>query len=167
VTLRLVAAALLAIVVAIPFGILPAAPVTWLAVVALGVGGAGVITRSTTVVTVAGAVALIGHAVALLLARPTGALLDGLALGAALVLLLAVVHFAERAADADLGAGVMAAQVRQWLGTVLLGVVVALALLAGAAAIAGAIIGATLPVVVIAATIGAALVVAGVVVLVR
>ena len=63
--------------------------------------------------------------------------------------------------------GVMAAQLRQWLGTVLLGVVVALVLLAGAAAIAGAVVGASLPVVVITASVGAALVVAGVVRLVR
>jgi len=165
--LRLVALALLAIVAAIPLGVLPAAPVTWLVVTALGVGGAGVITRSLTLVTIGGTAALIGHAVALLLARPTGAMLDGLALGVALVLLLAVVHFTERVAGADVGAGVVAAQIRQWLGAVLLGVVMALVLLAGAAAIAGAVVGATLPVVVIAASVGAALVVAGVVALVR
>jgi hypothetical protein len=165
--LRLVGFVVLAIVVAIPLGVLPAAPVTWLVMAALGIGSAGVIARSITLATIAGATALIAYAVALLLARPTGTMLDGLALGAALVLLLAVVQFAERSAGADLGPGVMAAQLRQWLGTGLLGVVAALLLVAGAAAIASGIVGATLPMVVIAASIGAALVGAGVVVLVR
>jgi len=165
--LRVVGLVLLASVVAIPLDVLPAAPVTWLAVAALGVGAVGVVTRSIVLTTMAGTVALIDYAVALLLAPPAGAMLGGLALGAALVLLLAVVHFAERASDAELGAGVMTAQLRQWLGTVGLGVAVALGLLVSAAALAGAVAGAALPVVVIASSLGAALAVAGVVMLVR
>jgi hypothetical protein len=49
--IRLAAAALVTVVVGIPLAILPAAPVTWLTVVALAIGTTGALVLSVTLVT--------------------------------------------------------------------------------------------------------------------
>jgi len=90
----------------------------------------------------------------------------GIALGATLVLLLALVHFAGRVHGAAVGGPVVAAQVRQWLVIVAAGVVAGLVLSAAAAALGGALRDAALPVVAVAAALGALLAVAGVIALV-
>lgn len=165
--LRLGAALLLIVLVAIPLAVLPAAPVTWLIAGALGVGGAGVAGLSVGLVVTGGTLALIAYALALVLARPGVDVLAALLVGAALTLLPVLVHFAERTRGAHLGAGVVTGQLRQWLGGVMAGGVAALVLGAGAVALGTGLAGATLPVIVIAGVVGAALAVAGVVALVR
>jgi hypothetical protein len=163
---RLAAAALLAVLVAFPVAVLPAAPVTWLAIVALAAGGAGVVALMVTLVTIGAALALIAYAVALVLARPAADPVAAAGFGATLVLLLALVHFAARVHGALVGPAVVAAQIRRWLLIVAAGVVAALALTAGGAVLGPVLLGATLPVVVVAATLGALMTVAGVVALV-
>src|ERR687891_286692 len=112
--IRLAALIPVAALVAFPLGVLPAAPVTWLAMVVLVIGSAGVV-------------------------------------------LLALVHFAGRVDGAVIGPGVLAAQVRHWLAVVALGVVVAGVLTAGGAALGLVLRGASLPMVVAAAALGALL----------
>jgi hypothetical protein len=163
--IRLAAAALLAVVVAFPVAVRPTGPVTWLAILALAVGGLGVIVLAVSLVTAAGALALIGYALALVLARPAVDPVAATGFGAALVLLLALVHFAARVHGAALGPAVVAVQVRQWLAVVAAGVVAAGGLTAGGALLGSGLVRATLPTVVVAATLGALLVVAGVIAL--
>ena len=100
-----------------------------------------------------------------MIAAPAAESLTGIALGATLVLLLALVHFAGRARGAALGPSVIASQVRQWLAVVGLGTVAAAVLTAAAAPLGVALRSATLPVVVSAAALGAVLTVAGVIAL--
>jgi hypothetical protein len=164
--IRLAAAALLLVVVAFPLAVLPLAPVTWLAGAALGVGGAGVALGSVGIVSTGAAVAVIGYALALMIARPAPEPLTAGALGATLVVLLALVHLGGRMRGAALGAGVMAGQARQCLGVVAAGVVAASAVTLGGAALGPLVRGATLPVVVAAAALGVLLAGAGVIALV-
>lgn len=163
--MRLAAAVLVGVLVAFPVAALPAAPVTWLAIVALAVGGAGVIVLSVTLVTIGAALALIGYAVALVLARPAIDPVAASGFGATSVLLLALVHFAARVQGAALGPAVVAAQIRHWLATIAAGVVAAAVLTAGGALLGPALVGATLPMLAVAATLGALLAVAGVIAL--
>ena len=163
--MRLAAAVLVAALAGFPLAVLSGPPVSWLVVLALVVASAGVLSLSVTLVTVAGALALIAYAVALLIVRPPVDPVAAIGFGATLVILLALVHFARRADGAVLGPAVVATQVRQWLGTVVAGVVGAAALTAGAAVLGAALAGATLPLVVVAAALGALLTVAGVVAL--
>jgi len=79
---------------------------------------------------------------------------------------LALVHFGARVRGAVVGASVIVAQARQWLAVVGLSIVAAVALTAAAAPLGVALRGATLPVVVIAAALGAVLTVGGVIALV-
>jgi len=82
------------------------------------------------------------------------------------VLLLALVHFDRRAHGADLGPEVVATQVRQWLVIVALGVAAAVGLTAGGVVLGSTLRGATLPVIVVAAALGAVMTTAGVIALV-
>jgi hypothetical protein len=161
--LRLAAVVLLAVLVAFPLAVLPAPPVAWLAAVAFALGTVGLLGRWMTVVTAAAALALIAAALALVIARPAPDPAAAIALGATLVLLLTLAHLAIRAHGAVLPPAVVAAQVGRWLGIVGLGVAVAGALTLGAAWLRPALAGATLPVVLVVAALGAALAMAGVI----
>jgi hypothetical protein len=164
--LRLAALVLVAGLVAFPLTIVPAPPVTWLAVATVLVAGIGVLTLSVRLVTVGGALALIAYALAILMTRPATDAVAAIAFGATLVLLLALTHFAGRIDGAAVGAGVVAGQLRQWLAVTATGVVVALVLATAGAALGPALAGATLPMVVIVAALGAGLTLAGVIALV-
>jgi hypothetical protein len=109
---------------------------------------------------------VIAYALALVVAGPAAEPLGAIALGASLVLVLALVHFGARVRGAVVGASVITGQARQWLAVVGLGIVAAVVLTAAAAPLGGALRGATLPVVVIAAALGAVLTVGGVIALV-
>ena len=98
--------------------------------------------------------------------RPAPDPVGAITLGAALVLLLALVHFAGRVDGAALGPSVIAVQVRQWLLVVAIGVLAAAALAGAGTALAVTLEGVTLPLVVVAATLGAVLTMAGVIALV-
>jgi hypothetical protein len=160
---RVVAAALVLSVLTFPLGVYPAAPVTWLVSVALLAAGAGVALLSVPLVTAGGILVLIAHAVALLVARPAIDPVAATLLGVTLTLLLLLVHFAGRAEGALLGPGVLLTQARDWLITAVVGALAAVALTALATELANAFQRATLPVIVAAAALGAALTVAGVV----
>ena len=165
--MRLAALGLLAVLAALPLAVRPSSPpVTWLATAVLVVGGVGVIAWSVPLVTAAGSLALIAYALALVIGDPTADPLAAIALGSTLALLLALVHFAGRVRGAALGPSVVAAQVRQWLTVVGLGAALAGGLIAAAVPVGVALRNATLPVVVIAAALGAVLTVAGVIALV-
>ncbi len=159
--MRLVAAALLLVVTALPLAVYPAAPVTWLALAALLAGGAGVALLSPPVVTVGGALALIAYAAALLIERPALDPPGAIALGVALTLLLSCVHFAGRVHGAALGPSVMATQVREWLRAAAAGVLAAATFALAGVAVASGFHGASLPVVIAAAALGAGLAMAG------
>jgi hypothetical protein len=159
--MRLAAVTLVAVVTGIPLAILPAAPVTWLSVVALVIGGIGALALSVTLVTAGASLSLIAYAVALALARPAADPIASVVLGGTLVLLLALVHFAGRIDGAVVGPGVVAGQIRHWLVIVALGVAAAAVLMTAGAMLGPALAGATLPVVVVAAALGAVLTVAG------
>jgi len=165
--MRLVAAALTLILLAFPLAVYPAAPVTWLVLAALLTAAGGVALLSVALVSAGGALALIAHAVALLIARPAVDLAGAIGLGVALTLLPLVVHFAARTDGAALGPGVLVSQIRDWLVVAGAGVAAAGALTAAAVMLAIGFQGLTLPMVVAAAALGAALTVAGVVALVR
>jgi hypothetical protein len=163
--MRLAAAVLVAIVAGFPLAVMPGPPVSWLAAASLVMSGVGVLLLSVPLVTVGGSLALIGYAVALLIVRAPVDPLAAAGFGAALVVVLALVHFAGRVDGALVGSAVVATQVRQWLAVAAAGVVAAIALTAGAAVLGAALAGATLPLAVAAATHGALLTVAGVIAL--
>jgi hypothetical protein len=165
IVLRLAAAALVVTAVAFPLAVLPSPPVTWLAVGAVLVAGAGVALLSVPLVTAGASLALIAYAIALVVVKPPADPLVAMALGGTLVVLLALVHLAGRVDGAALGRGVAVAQLRQWLAVIAAGVLMTIALTAGGAVVASVLAGATLPVVVVAAALGALLAVAGVVAL--
>jgi hypothetical protein len=164
--MRLAAAVLVLVVVSFPVAVLPGPPVTWLAVVGGIVGGAGAVLLSVTLVTVGASVALIAYALALLIARPVGAdPLTATSFGAALVVMLALVHFAARADAAALGPAVLATQLRQWLVTIAAGVLAAAGLTMAADLLGAVLAGTSQAVVVAAAALGAVLTVAGLIAL--
>jgi hypothetical protein len=164
--MRLAAAILVAVLAAFPLGVLSAPPVAWLAVAALVAGGAGVIALSVPVVTAGASLALIAYALALVIARAAVDPVAAIAFGATLVLLLALVHFASHVHGAAVAVSVVAARIRQSLAIVAVGIAAALGLTAGGAALGGALRDAPLPVVVVAAALGALLAAAGVIALV-
>jgi hypothetical protein len=155
-----------AVLAAFPLSVLSAPPVTWLAVAALGVGGAGVAALSVPVVTAGASLALIAYTLALVMARAAVDPIAAIALGATLVLLLALVHFAGHVHGAAVAVSVVASRIRQSLAIVAVGIAAALVLTAGGAALSGALRDAPLPVVVAAAALGALLAAAGVIALV-
>ena len=163
--MRLAACALVLVAAALPLAIYPAAPVTWLALGALLAGGAGVALRSAPTVTVGGALALIAHAVALLIVRPAFDPVGAIALGATLTLLVLVVHFTARVHGAALGASVVTWQVRAWLLVLAVGVLAAAVLTLTGTALASGLRAASLPMVVVAAALGAGVAMAGVIAL--
>ncbi len=121
---------------------------------------------SVSLVTASASLALIAYAVALTMARPAADPLTCVVLGGTLVLLLALVHVRHAVMAPLVGPGVVAAQIRHWLAMVALGVAGAAVLTLGGAVLGPALVGATLPVVVVAAALGALLAVAGVISLV-
>jgi hypothetical protein len=161
---RAAAVLLVAAVVAFPLTAFPAAPVTWLAGAAFVIGILGASALSVPLVTTGAAVALVAHALALVLTRAPADPIAAAALGATLVLLLALVHLAARTHGAAIGLGVVAGQVRQWLALVVAGLAVALALSA-AGALLGPTLGASLPIVLIAGALGVLLTAAGLIAL--
>jgi hypothetical protein len=164
---RLAALALLAVVAGLPLSVRPLAPPAgWLVALAIGLGGVGVVAWSPPCATAAGVLALIAYALALVIAGAPADPVTALALGAALVLLLALVHWAGPARGAMLGPGVGAALAGQWLAVVGLGVAAALALATGAPLLGAALRSGALPVVVGAGALGVLLTVAGLAVLV-
>jgi hypothetical protein len=163
--MRLAAGALVLVAAAFPLGIYPAAPVTWLALGVLLCGGAAVALRSAPMVTVGGALALIAHAVALLIVRPAFDPVSAIALGATLTLLVLVVHFAGRVHGAAVGASVVTRQVREWLLLLAVGGLAAALLTLTSTALATVFRAASLPMVVLAAALGAGLAMAGVIAL--
>jgi uncharacterized membrane protein YesL len=163
--MRLAGVILVAVLVAFPLAAWPGAPVAWLAAVTFVVGGGGVIVWSVSLVTIGAALALITYTLALLIARPAADPVAAIVFGATLVVLPTLVHFAGRSHGAALGPAVLASQVRQSLVVVLAGVVAAGVLTVGAAALGPVLGGATLPIVVVIAVLGAVLTVAGVVAL--
>jgi len=164
--IRLAIAVLVALVVGTPLAILPAAPVSWLAVVAAATGGVGVIALSVPLVTAGASLSLLGYALALSWAQQATDPVVAVVLGGALVLLLALTYFARRSEGAWLGPGVVAGLIRHWLAIVGLGIAAAAVLTLGGVVLGPVLVGASLPVVVVAAALGAALTVAGVIALV-
>jgi hypothetical protein len=164
--MRLAGVALVAIVVAFPLATLPAAPVTWLAGAALVVGVLGVSALSVPLAAAGAAIAMVAYALAIVIGQPPADPSASAAFGATLVLLLALVHFAGRIHGAAVGPGVVAGQVRHWLGVGAAGVLAALGISLGGAALGPLLLGATLPIVIVAAALGAVLTAAGVIALV-
>jgi hypothetical protein len=163
--LRLAGAILLVVLVAFPVAVLPAAPVTWLAVVALAVAGAGIAMLSVPVVTAGATLALITYALALVIAQPPVDPVAAIGVGADALVLLALVQFAGHAQGALLGPAVLAGRLRQWLAAAGLGVAVTGALVTVATVLGLVLRDATLPVVAAAAALGALLAMAGLVAL--
>jgi hypothetical protein len=163
--MRLTGVSLVTVLVAFPLAERAGAPIAWLAAVAFGVGGAGVVMRSVPLVTIGAAFALITYALARLITRPADDPIAAIGFGATLVALLALVHFTSRVHGAALGPAVLTAQIRQWLTVILVGVVAAGVLTLGAAALGLVFAGATLPMIVVVAVLGAVLTIAGVVAL--
>jgi len=161
--LRLAALLLVAVLAVVPTGVLAAAPVTWLAGLVLVVGGVGALAFSIPLITTGASLALITYALALVLGRPAVDPVPAIAFGAALTLVLTLVHFAGLVRGARVPPVVIAAQVRLWLTVVALGVAAAVALTASAALLAPMLVGAQLPVVTAATALGAVLVAAGII----
>jgi hypothetical protein len=162
--MRLAAVVLLAVLAALPWSVRPSPPpVAWLAVGVLAVGAAGVAAWSVPLVTAAGSLAVIAYALALTIVGPEVDLVTPLVLGAALVLLLALVHLAGRTRGASCAPSVVAAQARGWLAVVGLGAGIAVLLVAAAAPVGAALRGASLPVVIAASSLGALVAVAAVI----
>ncbi len=164
--LRLAAATLMAMLAGIPLILLPSPFVGALAAPALVVGGAGAIVASVPLATAGGTLALMAYALALVLARPDPDPVTGIAVGVGLVLLLATVHLASRTRGSALGYPVIRSQARHWLAMVALGALGAAVFTVGGEAVALALRGAALPVVVAASAVGALMTVVGVIALV-
>jgi hypothetical protein len=162
---RLVALPLVAIVVALPLTVLPSAYLGWLAVPAFLVGGAGAVARVPPLTTAGAALALIEYAVALLIARPAPDLVTATAFGTALVLLLTLVHFADRVRGAAVSPAAVRSAVRQWLMIAAFGGLAAVALTVAGMGLRVLLPDTALPVIV-AAAFGALMTVAGVIALV-
>ncbi len=163
--MRLAAVILVVALGALPVALWPSVPVTWLAVPALVVGGAGAIALSVPLVTVGAVLALIAYTLALVIARPAVDPFAAMAVGATLVLLLALVHFAGSAHGAFIGRSVLTSQLRHWLLIAGAGVLSALVLTVVATGLAPVLAGAALPMVVVIAGLGALLTAAGIIAL--
>ena len=159
--MRVIAAAFALTACAVPLVIDPAAPVTWLVLLALGAQGFGIAVLAVPVVTAGGALALVAYTVALLIVQPPVNPVGAIALGASLTALVLIVHFAARTQGAALGPTVLATQAREWLRVVAAGVIGAATLLIAATALAGVFRALTLPSVIAAAALGALVAMAG------
>jgi hypothetical protein len=158
----MVALVLMAALVGLPFAVLPSPLLAWFAVPGFLAGAAGVVTRSVPLVTASASLALIEYAVALTIAAAPVDVVTATGFGAALFVLLELVHLAGRVHGAHIGRSVVAIHVRHWLVIVALGAAAAVALPAGAAALRLAVSGVPLALVVIASALGALLAAAGV-----
>jgi hypothetical protein len=161
--MRLAAGVLVAILVAFPLAVLPAPPVTWVAVVALVVGGAGVVALSLPMATAGASLALVAYGLALVIVGAPADPVAAIAFGATLVFLLTLVHFAGCVQGAAIAPSIITGQIVRWLGIVAIGVVTAVVLTAAAVALGPTLQPAALPVVIVVAALGALLTVAGVV----
>ena len=158
--MRLVALAVLAFVVGLPLTVLPSPQLGWLLVPALLAGGLGVVTLSVPFTTAGGALALIAYTAALLVERPRPDLVIAAVFGIALVLLLTLVHFAQRVDGAFTPPVVIRSQVREWLMIVAAGALAAVVLTMAGMAIRVLLPGAA-PAVVVATAVGALVTVIG------
>lgn len=165
--LRVFALVPLLFVVALPLSVLPDPPVSMVAAAAGLLGAAGVLLPAPPLATAGAVLALVAHAVALLITemRPDPA--RGVAMGLALLLFLAGAHLAAHAARAAVGPAVLRAVLRDWLEALALAAAGAAALALAGQALAGLLHGAALPAVTVLGAVGALLATAGVVVFLR
>jgi hypothetical protein len=161
---RLAALALMALVAALPLTVLPSPYLGWLAVPAVLVGGAGALALVPPLTTAGAAIALIEYALALLIARPAPDLITATGFGAALVLLLTLVHSASRLHGAWVSRAVVWSEGRQWLLAIAVGSLAAMGLTIVATALRLALPDAAAAAVV-AAALGALVTVGGVIAL--
>jgi hypothetical protein len=163
--MRLAAGMLVVGLGVVPLAMWPAVPVTWLVVLALLVGGVGVVALSVPLVTVSASLALIAYTLALTITRMPIDPFTAIAVGAMIVLLLALVHFASGADGAIIGRSVITSQLRRWLLIVGAGAMAALALTVVAVGLAPVLAGGVLPVAIVIAALGALAAAAGVIAL--
>ena len=163
--MRLAAGMLIVGLGIVPLAMWPAVPVTWLVVLALLVGGVGVVALSVPLVTVSASLALIAYTLALTIARMPIDPFTAIAVGATIVLLLALVHFASGAEGATIGRSVITSQLRRWLLIVGAGAMAAVALTVVAVGLAPVLAGGVLPVTIVIAALGALVAAAGVIAL--
>jgi hypothetical protein len=162
---QVVAAIVVAGLVGLPLVFMPSPFLAWLAGPAFVVGVAGVLLVSVPLVTATASLALIEYALALVTSGAPVDLVTASGFGAALFLLLELVHLAGRIQDATVGRSVVATHVRSWLAIVALGAAASAALSIGGSLLRLAVAGTSLPLVVVASAVGALLTVAGVLVL--
>jgi hypothetical protein len=163
---RLATLALMVMLAGLPLVTFPSPLTGALAALALVVGGAGALAPSVPLATAGGTLVLIEYAVALVLARSDPEPVTGTAVGVGLALLLASVHLASRTHGAAVGYPVLRSQARHGLAMAAVGAIGAAALTVGGEAVAFALQGATLPVVVAISAVGALTTVVGVIALV-
>jgi hypothetical protein len=163
--MRLAAGMLIVGLGVVPLAMWPGVPVTWLVVLALLVGGVGVVALSVPLVTVSASLALIAYTLALTITRMPVDPFTAIVVGVTMVLLLALVHFASGAEGATIGRAVITSQLRRWLLIVGAGAMAALALTVVAVGLAPIVTGGVLPVAIVIAALGALVAAAGVIAL--
>jgi hypothetical protein len=125
--MRQVAALLGLVLAGLPLLVTPSWVLVALGAVTALLIAAGIIVLSTPLVTAGIAVSLIGYTLALSIGTRPLDPLTAVALGVALMLLLQVVAFAERFRGARVDPAVVTGQIRYWLRTGILGVMLGLA----------------------------------------
>jgi hypothetical protein len=163
--MRLAAGMLIVGLGVVPLAMWPGVPVTWLVVLALLVGGVGVVALSVPLVTVSASLALIAYTLALTITRMPVDPFTAIVVGVTMVLLLALVHFASGAEGATIGPAVITSQLRRWLLIIGAGAMAALALTVVAVGLAPIVTGGVLPVAIVIAALGALVAAAGVIAL--
>lgn len=138
-TLRYVVIGLAVILGAYPLAILPAMPVAAAGGAAVVLSVAGIVLGSRAVLTAGVAVLLGEYAFALARAGGPPRLAGAVVAGVLLALLLEVGDFARRLRHVDVGRGVMASQLRYWIGFAALGAVAAFVLTGVASVIAAGV----------------------------
>jgi hypothetical protein len=113
--MRLMALPLVAIIAALPLTVLPSPYLGWIAVPAFLLASAGAITLFPPLTTAGAGIALIEYSVALTVAASVPDVVAATVFGLAIVLLLALVHFAYRTQGAAVSSTVIRSQVREWL----------------------------------------------------
>ena len=162
---RLVALAVLAFVVGLPLTVLPSPHLGWLLVPAMLAGALGVVMLSVPLTTAGAALTLIAYTAALLIGRPRPDLVTATVFGIALVLLLTLVHFAQRVDGAAITRAVIRSEVREWLMIVAVGALAAVVLTMAGIAIR-VLLPDVAPAVAVAAAVGALVTVVGTIALV-
>lgn len=160
--MRLVALLVVAALAGLPLAVLPSPVFAWLAVPGVAVGTAGVIVLSVPLVTVSASLAMIEYTLAVVVAGAPVDVVTATGFGAALFVLLEVVHLAGRMHGAAVGRTVIATQARHWLLIIVIAGTAAIALSVGASALRLVVAGTSLPFAVIASAAGALLAAAGV-----